>query len=113
MPRDNSIKSVLIIGSGPIVIGQACAFDYAGSQAARSLRDEGIEVKGLLAFFTYGFSDAVDRFAEKECPFFTLTDYPTMLEVACKSQYITDVQKNELDSWSIDPVSWSNKHQSV
>ena len=44
MPRDKSIKSVLIIGSGPIVIGQACEFDYAGSQAARSLREEGIEV---------------------------------------------------------------------
>jgi carbamoyl-phosphate synthase large subunit len=44
MPKDNSIKSVLIIGSGPIVIGQACEFDYSGSQAARSLREEGIEV---------------------------------------------------------------------
>jgi carbamoyl-phosphate synthase large subunit len=43
MPRDNSIKSVLIIGSGPIVIGQACEFDYSGSQAARSLREEGIK----------------------------------------------------------------------
>ena len=44
MPKDSSIKSVLIIGSGPIIIGQACEFDYAGSQAARSLREEGIEV---------------------------------------------------------------------
>ncbi|MFT5600485.1 MAG: carbamoyl-phosphate synthase large subunit [Flavobacteriales bacterium] len=44
MPIDKSIKSILIIGSGPIVIGQACEFDYAGSQAAKSLRDEGIEV---------------------------------------------------------------------
>ncbi len=44
MPRDTSIKSVLIIGSGPIIIGQACEFDYSGSQAARSLREEGIEV---------------------------------------------------------------------
>ncbi|MFN3839138.1 MAG: carbamoyl-phosphate synthase large subunit [Cyclobacteriaceae bacterium] len=44
MPRDRSIRSVLIIGSGPIIIGQACEFDYAGSQAARSLREEGIEV---------------------------------------------------------------------
>ncbi|MES2479939.1 MAG: carbamoyl-phosphate synthase large subunit [Bacteroidota bacterium] len=43
MPLDNSIKSVLIIGSGPIVIGQACEFDYSGSQAARSLREEGIK----------------------------------------------------------------------
>jgi carbamoyl-phosphate synthase large subunit len=44
MPKDSSIKSILIIGSGPIVIGQACEFDYAGSQASRSLREEGIEV---------------------------------------------------------------------
>ena len=44
MPRNTKIQSVLIIGSGPIVIGQACEFDYAGSQASRSLREEGIEV---------------------------------------------------------------------
>ena len=44
MPRDLSIKSVLIIGSGPIVIGQACEFDYSGTQAARSLREEGVKV---------------------------------------------------------------------
>lgn len=44
MPKDTSIKHVLIIGSGPIIIGQACEFDYSGSQAARALREEGIEV---------------------------------------------------------------------
>jgi carbamoyl-phosphate synthase large subunit len=44
MPKNEKIKSILIIGSGPIVIGQACEFDYSGSQAARSLREEGIEV---------------------------------------------------------------------
>lgn len=44
MPKDNNIKHVLIIGSGPIVIGQACEFDYSGSQASRSLRNEGIIV---------------------------------------------------------------------
>lgn len=44
MPKDNSIKTVLIIGSGPIIIGQACEFDYAGSQSARSLKEEGIKV---------------------------------------------------------------------
>ena len=44
MPLDSSIKSILIIGSGPIIIGQACEFDYSGSQAARSLREEGSKV---------------------------------------------------------------------
>nr|WP_293844438.1 carbamoyl-phosphate synthase large subunit [uncultured Arsenicibacter sp.] len=44
MPKNPNLRSVLIIGSGPIIIGQACEFDYSGSQAARSLREEGIEV---------------------------------------------------------------------
>ena len=44
MPKDTSIHSVLIIGSGPIIIGQACEFDYSGSQAARSIREEGVKV---------------------------------------------------------------------
>jgi len=47
MPRDKSIKSILIIGSGPIIIGQACEFDYSGSQASRSLREEGIAERYL------------------------------------------------------------------
>ncbi|SNR73218.1 carbamoyl-phosphate synthase large subunit [Lutibacter agarilyticus] len=44
MPKNTKIKSILIIGSGPIIIGQACEFDYSGSQAIRSLKEEGIEV---------------------------------------------------------------------
>ena len=44
MPKDNSIKRVLVIGSGPIVIGQAAEFDYAGTQACRALKEEGLEV---------------------------------------------------------------------
>ena len=44
MPRNKDIKKVLVIGSGPIVIGQAAEFDYAGTQACRSLKEEGVEV---------------------------------------------------------------------
>ena len=44
MPKNPEIKKVLVIGSGPIVIGQAAEFDYAGTQACRSLKEEGIEV---------------------------------------------------------------------
>src|SRR5210317_588316 len=43
MPKSKDLNSILIIGSGPIIIGQACEFDYAGSQALRSLREDGIE----------------------------------------------------------------------
>ena len=44
MPKDNSIKKVLIIGSGPIVIGQAAEFDYSGTQACKAIKEEGIQV---------------------------------------------------------------------
>ena len=44
MPKDSNLKSLLIIGSGPIVIGQACEFDYSGTQACKALRDEGYKV---------------------------------------------------------------------
>ncbi|MBL8524054.1 MAG: hypothetical protein JNN20_10220, partial [Betaproteobacteria bacterium] len=44
MPKRSDIKSILIIGSGPIVIGQACEFDYSGAQACKALRDEGYKV---------------------------------------------------------------------
>ena len=44
MPRDIKIKSVMIIGAGPIVIGQACEFDYSGVQACKALKEEGIRV---------------------------------------------------------------------
>ena len=44
MPRDKSIKKVMLIGSGPIAIGQAAEIDYAGTQACRVLREEGVEI---------------------------------------------------------------------
>ncbi len=44
MPKDSSIKHVLIIGSGPIIIGQACEFDYSGAQACKALREEGYRI---------------------------------------------------------------------
>ena len=44
MPRRNDLKKILLIGSGPIIIGQACEFDYSGTQACKALREEGMEV---------------------------------------------------------------------
>ena len=44
MPKDESLQKILLIGSGPIVIGQGCEFDYSGTQACKALREEGFEV---------------------------------------------------------------------
>ncbi|HHZ95364.1 MAG TPA: orotate phosphoribosyltransferase [Flavobacteriales bacterium] len=99
--------------SSVFVIEDLISTGKSSLSAVDAIREAGLEVSGLMAFFTYGFSDAVARFEEKNCSFFTLTDYPTMLEVAVKSNYITEDQKSELDGWSNDPVSWSDKFQTV
>ena len=54
MPKDPSIKKVLVIGSGPIIIGQAAEFDYSGTQACRALKSEGIETVLLYTLPEYG-----------------------------------------------------------
>ena len=53
MPKNPEIKKVLVLGSGPIVIGQAAEFDYAGTQACRSLKEEGMLCWFLLLIYTY------------------------------------------------------------
>ena len=94
--------------SSVFVIEDLISTGKSSLSAVDAIRESGLEVKGLLAFFTYGFEDAVQRFKDKNCPFFTLTDYPTMLAEATQSGYITDEQKESLDAWSNDPVAWSD-----
>ena len=74
-----------------------------------ALREAGVEVKGLLAIFTYGFEVAEAAFAEANCMWSTLTDYSTMLDQAMQEGYITPEQRTLLDSWNSDPQAWSDK----
>ncbi len=81
MPRNTSINSVLIIGSGPIVIGQACEFDYSGSQAALSLKEEGIEVSIINSNPATIMTDKV------------IADHVYLLPLTCES--IEDILKEQ------------------
>jgi orotate phosphoribosyltransferase len=81
--------------------------------AVAALREADLEVKGLVAIFSYGFGDSVTRFEEAKCPFEVLTDYPTMLAQAQSEGYITEEQTNLLESWSMDPVGWSESRQNA
>lgn len=94
--------------SSVFVIEDLVSTGKSSLSAVDALRESGLEIKGLMAIFTYGFPDAIQRFKESDCSFFTLTDYPTMLEEATRSGYITEVQKANLDSWSSDPIAWSD-----
>src|ERR1700748_1444142 len=91
--RDHSIKSVLIIGSGPIIIGQACEFDYSGSQAARSLREEGIKVILINSNPATIMTDPI------------MADRVYLLPLTVESiEQILDETKNLGEDWKIDAV---------
>src|SRR5580704_229075 len=93
MPRDLSIKSVLIIGSGPIIIGQACEFDYSGSQAARSLREEGVKVILINSNPATIMTDPI------------MADKVYLLPLTVESiEQILEENRNLGDDWRIDAV---------
>ncbi|MEY3009723.1 MAG: hypothetical protein RLZZ314_365 [Bacteroidota bacterium] len=94
-----------------VVIEDLISTGKSSLEAVAALREEDIEVKGLVAIFSYGFADARARFEEARCPFEVLTDYPTMLAQAQAEGYISEDQTTLLESWSSDPVSWSDQRQ--
>ena len=108
----NHIEGDLSAISNVVVIEDLISTGQSSLKAVHALRESGIEVKGLIAIFTYGFADAVMAFEKANCSFSTLTDYPTMLDQAAQEVYITQDQKMALDTWSQDPVAWSDKQTS-
>ena len=92
-----------------VVIEDLISTGKSSLNAVAALREANLEVKGLVAIFSYGFDDSVTRFDEAKCAFEVLTDYPTMLEQALSEGYITKEQASLLESWSSDPVAWSEQ----
>ena len=75
--------------SSVFVIEDLVSTGKSSLSAVDALRESGLEIKGLMAIFTYGFPDAIQRFKESDCSFFTLTDYPTCL----KKQRVQDISQ--------------------
>ena len=94
-----------------VVIEDLISTGKSSLNAVAALREADLEVKGLVAIFSYGFSDAVARFEEAKYPMEVHTDYPTMLEQAKAEGYITEEQSKLLAAWSSDPVAWSDERQ--
>jgi orotate phosphoribosyltransferase len=103
----NHIEGDLSSVSNVVVIEDLISTGQSSLKAVHALRKAGIEVKGLIAIFTYGFPDSSQAFEDADCAFSTLTDYPTMLDQAAQEGYITQDHRLALDEWSKDPVAWS------
>ena len=103
----NAIEGDLTVLSNVVVIEDLSSTGQSSLKAVHELREAGIEVKGLIAIFTYGFEVAKAAFETANCPWLTLTDYPTMLDQALQEGYLNNKQRIMLDDWNQDPKGWS------
>jgi orotate phosphoribosyltransferase len=103
----NQIEGKLEAGQKVVVIEDLISTGGSSLKAVDALREAGAEVLGLGAVFTYGFPKSLTAFAEANCRLFTLSDYPTLLEVALKQDYIKPEEKAALMLWYQNPEEWS------
>jgi len=108
----NAIEGDLSVLSNVVVIEDLISTGQSSLKAVDALREAGVEVKGLIAIFTYGLPVAEAAFEASPCKWLTLTDYPTMLDQALVEGYLNDDQRSLLDAWNSDPVAWSDAFES-
>ncbi len=104
--RQNQIEGYLESGSTVVVIEDLISTGKSSLLAVESLKNATINVKGMLAIFTYGFDTATKKFEEAGVPLHTLSDYSHLLIQARDTQFITETQQDTLENWRKDPANW-------
>ena len=105
----NQIEGVIEEGQSVILIEDLISTGGSSLKAVQALRDRGCIVKGLVAIFTYGFDVAEENMRKAQCPYFTLTDYNTLLKKAVDSNLISPSDLKSLRQWRENPSEWTNK----
>jgi orotate phosphoribosyltransferase len=104
----NQIEGHYEKGQRVVVIEDLISTGGSSLKAVKDLKEAGLEVKGLVAIFTYGFDVSLKNFAHAECPFVTLTDYDHLIDQALKSDYVTAADIDSLREWKTSPETWKN-----
>lgn len=104
--RKNQIEGYLEPNSNVVVIEDLISTGKSSLMAVEALKNSNMNVKGMLAIFTYGFDIATQNFKEEDITLNTLSDYTHLLEQASDSNYITGEQKETLGNWRKDPSIW-------
>lgn len=102
----NQIEGYYEAGQKVVVIEDLLSTGGSSLKAIEALRDAKLDVKGLVAIFTYGFDVAHENFANAECPYVTLTDYDIMLDKALSSNLISEDDLISLKEWKKAPKDW-------
>ena len=104
--RKNLIEGAYEPGQQAVVIEDLISTGGSSLKAVEALKQAGLNVKGLMAIFTYGFSAAETNFRKSECAYITLTDYTVLLEKALASKYINKEHLTLLRDWRRNPSNW-------
>lgn len=97
-------------GQRVVLIEDLISTGGSSLKAVDALREAELDVKGLVAIFSYGFKEAADNFKLSECPFITLTDYAVLIEQALNSNFIAKADLTLLQSWRENPSVWNQVH---
>ena len=109
--RNNRIEGVVKEGMKVVVVEDLISTGGSSLECVEALREAGCEVLGLVAIFTYGLDKAIVNFENAHCPFVTLSNYDTLIEVAKEHDYIKHEDMEKLKAWKVDPSdeSWMDK----
>jgi orotate phosphoribosyltransferase len=102
----NQIEGHFEEGQKVVVIEDLISTGGSSLKAVDALREANLDVKGLVAIFTYGFEVSEINFKEAKCPFVTLTNYEVLLEKALHDSYITKEDVESLKEWNVNPSQW-------
>lgn len=105
----NQIEGVIEEGQSVIVIEDLISTGGSSLKAVEALREKGCIVKGLVAIFSYGFDVADQNMKNAQCPYFTLTDYDTLVKKAMDSNLIGSADLKSLRAWRENPAEWNQQ----
>lgn len=106
----NQIEGQIHSGQTVVVVEDLVSTGKSSLIAVNALRDKGCIVKGMVAIFTYGLEVAAKNFADANVELHTLTDYDTLIKVACEQDYVLDKDLESLKTWRQNPELWSEQH---
>ncbi len=105
----NQVEGVVEKGQSAVVIEDLVSTGGSSLKAVDALREKGLEVKGMMAIFTYGLQKAADNFKHLNCELTTLTDYESLIRKASEDNYITEKDLQSLIQWRLNPEAWSDQ----
>ena len=105
----NQIEGEYAKGQKVVVIEDLVSTGKSSLQAVDALLEKGLEVIGMVSIFNYGFSQATQQFEARQLPYISLTDYPTLIQLALRNGLIGNTESVLLDDWRKDPANWEPK----